>query len=85
MAASPNTCDCSTTSADGIVGLVLKFRKQEIIEILGVVSNGEVVPIVITGKLLDETPIESTDCVVIKGIQIEIGNTENDDQSLRPF
>ncbi len=67
MAAPPNTCDCSTTTADAFVDLALKFDTQAIVAILGVVSNGDEITLQITGELTDGTAIEGIDCVVIKG------------------
>ena len=69
MAAPPNTRDCTTTSADAIVDLVLKFDSEAIIATLDTISNGLQIPLIITGKLLDGTVIEGTDCVVIKGVK----------------
>ena len=63
-----NDCDCTTTSADNIEDLVLKFDIQEVYETLEPVSNGDEIPLTIIGELLDGTAIEGSDCVVIKGV-----------------
>lgn len=69
MAAPPNSCDCSTTSADALVDLALKFDTQAIVATLGAVSNGEEIPLALKGMLQDGTEIEGSDCVVIKGVK----------------
>jgi hypothetical protein len=69
VAAPPNTCDCSTTSADAFVDLALKFDTQAIVDILGGVNFGDEITLKITGELTDGTAIEGSDCVVIKGVK----------------
>lgn len=59
-------CDCNTLDGEGYEDLVLKFDKQEIITILGVVEDGDIVPLNITGELTDGTRIKGSDCVLIK-------------------
>ncbi len=60
-------CDCNTLDGEGYEDLVLKFDKQEILTTLGVVYDGDVVPLNITGELLtDGTKIKGSDCVLIK-------------------
>ncbi|MHC4210422.1 MAG: hypothetical protein ACYSWT_11980 [Planctomycetota bacterium] len=62
-------CDCHDLTGDGIDDLSLKFRRQEIVEELGLgaIPNGELVPLVVGGLLLDGTPFGGVDCVVITG------------------
>jgi probable HAF family extracellular repeat protein len=81
VAAPPNTCDCSTTSADALVDLTLKFDTQAIVATLGVVSNGEEITLILTGKLLDGTAIEGVDCVVIKIKGKDDNSSSDDDES----
>ena len=58
-------CECTTAGPDGYVDLTLKFEKAEIVAALGSVSHGDVIPLTLTGELLDGTPFEATDCVSI--------------------
>ncbi|MHC4279971.1 MAG: hypothetical protein ACYSUJ_07455 [Planctomycetota bacterium] len=44
---------------------MLKFENQEIVDALGEVIDGEVLPLTLTGELFDGTPVESQDCVII--------------------
>ncbi len=59
-------CACTTDGADGYMDLTLKFKTQEIIAALGEVVDGELWMLHLTGNLIDGTPIEGTDCIVIK-------------------
>jgi hypothetical protein len=71
--ATPTTglepCECLVLSGDGTEDLTLKFDTQAIVAILGVVSNGDEIPLMLTGMLQDGTAIEGSDCVVIKGVK----------------
>ncbi len=60
-------CECNSLGADGYSDLTLKFDKLLIVEALGEVHNGDVIPLTITGELTDGTAFEGTDCVVIRG------------------
>lgn len=61
-------CDCNTTGPDGLVDLVLKFETEDIVEALGDVNEGDLLPLTLEGVLSDGgTMIEGTDCVVIRG------------------
>ncbi len=62
-------CDCLALSGDGTDDLVLKFRTQEIVDILPAFQNGDVIPLTLTGALTDGTAFEGIDCVVIKGVK----------------
>jgi hypothetical protein len=62
-----NECQCTTAGPDGYTDLTLKFKTQEIVEVLGNVNDGEVLSLTLTGSLSDETPIEGEDCVSIVG------------------
>ncbi len=57
--------DCEQVGPDGIVDLVLEFKIQEIVHGLGVINDGDVLGLVLTGKLNDGTPIKGEDTVVI--------------------
>ena len=60
--------DCTIEGADGHLDLTLKFRTQDIVAILGAVSDGEVRVLELTGNLKEEyggTPFVGGDVVVI--------------------
>jgi hypothetical protein len=62
-----NDCECSTEGPDGFLDLTLKFETQMIVEALGEVNHGDELVLELTGVLWDETPIEGSDCVIIRG------------------
>lgn len=69
-AASPvgeeaEVCECTDYGPDGYTDLTLKFFRDEIIASLGEVYDGQVIPLTISGVLIDGTPFEGVDCVVI--------------------
>ena len=55
-----------TDGPDGLSDLTLKFDAQEIIAALGTVKNGDELVLTITGNLINGTPIEGSDCVIIE-------------------
>jgi hypothetical protein len=65
--ADGNECGWSEAGPDGFVDLTVKFETQEIVQALGDVNDGDVLPLMLTGVLEDGTPIEGTDCIVIRG------------------
>lgn len=60
-------CECRDDGPDGFDDLTLKFDKYEIVQTLGEVYDGAIIPLTMSGKLLDGTPFEGVDCVVIRG------------------
>jgi hypothetical protein len=64
-------CECTTAGSDGYRDLTLKFEKSEIVAALGSVSHGDVIPLTLTGELLDGTPFEAADCVSILYKELE--------------
>lgn len=58
--------DCTTAGRDGFDDLVLFFDRREVVAAIGEVSDGEVLELIVTGELLDGTPIEGYDFVVIR-------------------
>ena len=54
--------DCAGEGPDGFVDLVLKFRTQDVVGLLPVdeLTRGQIVPLVLTGILRDETGTEMT-------------------------
>jgi len=77
---SGEPCDCTTEGPDGFDDLTLKFDAQELVLALGSVANGDELELFITGNLLDGTPIEGSDCVIIKAKNLRkdlTGNSSN--------
>ena len=58
-------CDCHDLEGDGILDLSLKFDTEALALALdlGALPDGDLVELVVTGNLLDGTPIEGSDCV----------------------
>jgi len=62
-----NDCNCITDGPDGFLDLTLKFKTQRIVEAVGDVNDGDELQLELIGVLFDETPIEGTDCILIRG------------------
>ena len=60
-------CECTEAGPDGFIDLTLKFYRIDIINALGEVHDGDIVPLTLAGELYDGTSIEGVDCVVIVG------------------
>jgi hypothetical protein len=60
-------CGCTKDGPDRFTDLTMKFKSKLIIPTLGLVENGDIVQILITGMLSDGTPLFGGDCVVIRG------------------
>ena len=58
-------CDCHELEGDGITDLSMKFSTQAMVEAmeLGKLAPGEAVELIVTGELLDGTPLEGRDCI----------------------
>jgi probable HAF family extracellular repeat protein len=71
IATDANDCPCTTAGPDGYTDLTLKFRTTRVVEEL--ISNGaqlihgQEFAATLAGVLLDGTPIEGTDCLVVRG------------------
>ena len=69
--AAPNTdtdeCACTAFGPDGYDDLTLKFKTQAIVEALGDLDHGDMWQLYLEGVLKDGTPIEGSDCVIIRG------------------
>jgi hypothetical protein len=59
-------CGCTASGPDGSLDLTLKFDTQDLMAAIGPYPKGERV-LTLTGMLLDGTPIEGKDCVVVIG------------------
>ena len=73
-------CECTIEGSDGFDDLSLKFDSQELVAALGEVNDGDEIVLTLTGNMLDETPIEGSDCVIIraKGLHKDLaGNLNN--------
>lgn len=57
--------DCTDEGPDGYPDLTLKFDTQELAAALGAVNDGDVVVLNLTGALLDGTPVQGEDVVVV--------------------
>ena len=69
-AASPfdgQPCDCQQLGPDGIDDLSMKFRSDEMVEVLelNALLGGAVVELVLSGNLFDGTPFAASDCILI--------------------
>jgi hypothetical protein len=62
-----NDCNCTTVGPDGFMDLTLKFKTQDIVEVIGEVNHGDVLPLELTGVLFGERPMEGADCITIRG------------------
>jgi hypothetical protein len=58
--------DCTEDGPDGFMDIVLYFYSQDIVDAIGSVEDGECLYPTLTGTLLDGTPIEGTDPLLIK-------------------
>jgi len=58
-------CHCHECGADGFDDLTLKFDNQNLLAALGDVHDGDEIVLTLRGSLLDGTPIEGQDCVLI--------------------
>ena len=62
----PIECECSTEGPDGYIDLTLKFEIQAIADALGEAYDGEEFILYLTGYLYDGTPIEGSDCIIVR-------------------
>ncbi len=58
-------CVCTPAGGDGLDDLTLKFNRQDIVAALGLIIDGQQIALTLTGNLLDGTPIQGQDCVMI--------------------
>ena len=62
-------CDCGIEGPDGILDLSLKFKNQELAAALGAVSDGDLIPVTLTGNLKEEfggDAICGMDCFLVR-------------------
>jgi hypothetical protein len=62
-------CDCQTADADGLEDMVLQFLASDVVASLALRSlrDGAVVPLMLTGSLVDGTLFRAVDCVSLGG------------------
>jgi hypothetical protein len=63
----PCDCSCTTEGPDGYLDMTLKFRTQDIVKTICQLNDGDILPLLLTGELVDGIPIEGGDCVLVKG------------------
>ena len=63
---SDDCFDCTENGPDGFEDFVLHFKTQHIIAAIDPVFDGDCVVIYLTGELLDGTPFEATDQVLVR-------------------
>lgn len=79
MPADAGECECHTLGADGFEDLTLKFDKASIIAALGAVEDGDLIPLVIAGGLVEGALFMGSDCVLIRGDRSGALMTSSDD------
>ena len=65
MGAPPDDYDCEGSQPDGFDDLILKFKTQEIVEVLGEVEDGDEFILTLTGSLKSNELIKGEDVVLI--------------------
>ncbi len=60
-------CDCNDLTGDGYKDLTLKFKTQELVEMLDLDQVGGKIPLTLTGMLTSGTDISGKDCVRVQG------------------
>jgi hypothetical protein len=67
-------CDCGSGDEDGHTDLTLKFPAPAVVAALGEVADGEHRVLTLTGNLVDGTPFEAQDCMLIRANGIGAGD-----------
>jgi hypothetical protein len=60
-------CECNTHGPDGFMDMTLKFRTQDLVQVLGTTTVGEVLELTLTGNHWDGRPFALTDCMIVRG------------------
>lgn len=80
--------DCmsgTTEGPDGFADLVFKFDKQELVNAIGEVSDGDCLLLTLTGQLFDTTDISGSDFVrIIDNTKVEVTSNDNNGQADAP-
>ncbi|HOD65414.1 MAG TPA: FlgD immunoglobulin-like domain containing protein [candidate division Zixibacteria bacterium] len=61
-----DTCACHEYGPDGYMDLTLKFYRAEVAPAVSFAADGDYAPLVLTGSLLDGTPLSGVDCVRVQ-------------------
>lgn len=75
-------CECTTAGPDGFPDLLLKYNRAAIAATLGPVTDGESIPLVLSGQLTDGTAFAGSDCILIR---LKGGSTLNGTEDGNPF
>ena len=59
-------CGCTEAGPDGFTDLTLKFDNQDFVDAVGPLARGSY-ELTLTGALLDGTPFEGQDCILVVG------------------
>ena len=72
VTAPAEPCVCPESSGpDGFIDIILHFETEALLEALGDLTGVEQLELQFTGRLLDLTPIEGSDCVLICNEMLE--------------
>jgi hypothetical protein len=76
-------CECSDLDGDGFTDAVFHFERQDIVQAIGPVGDGDMVELTLEGMLMDGTPFSVSDCVLIlsKGNGRDDGEVGDDPDS----
>jgi hypothetical protein len=61
----PEPCECTTAGPDGFMDVTFKFDKGDLVDVLGPMDVGTVVPLTLTAYTLEGRIVELQDCMVI--------------------
>lgn len=75
-------CECTTEGPDGYVDLTLKFKRQELVDVIGDVEHDDELSLTIEGTTLDGVPIYGQDCIVIRGRHRGLGNADTNQDGI---
>jgi hypothetical protein len=63
--AGAEPCECSDLGGDGYADLVLHFSRQDLLQAMGPVADGDLVELTLTGLLTDGTSFAVSDCILV--------------------